>query len=92
MHNSTLKLLLTWQISAVFLTMFFVAVLKTTLIQKSYEKQSTSLGHAIDKDMTLYTAQTNLDFFDKPAFENLTHYKRVSCQARKKNSAYDASK
>ncbi len=92
MQRATLKILLTWQISAMFLTMFFVAVLKMNLIQKSYEKTTTSLLDAIDKDMAIYTAQTNLDFFDQPDFQHLPQYTRMACQARKKNSAYDASR
>ncbi len=88
-YEKVLALLLSWQIFTMFITMFFAAILKSSLMHKNLEKPTRSINEMIDKDMIVHTAQASLNFYELPDNQHISIYKRLALQARKKSSVFE---
>ncbi len=83
--RASAKLQLLWIFATFFLTMAFVGNLKSILVKKTYEPETSSIREIIDKDMRVFIYEGVVGFLglleDKVTIDILS-------QARKTNGIY----
>ncbi len=77
-----------WVIAVFFLTMGFMANLKSSLTRKNFEEATMTMAEMVDKDMTIHSDRLFTNFLELKSDRITGLDKRLLCQIRKKKSTY----
>ncbi len=70
--------------------MMFMGNLKSSLINKNYEKATSTLEQLVDKDMTVHATTSLVGYMKSPVGLESPLLQRLLCQIEKKESTFVA--
>ncbi len=80
-----------WVLTSLFLTMAFLANLKSSLMKKQYEQRTLTLNEMIDKDMRISASPTFTNYLESIAGRAGVLNSRILCQIKKHDSVLDTN-
>ncbi len=81
LRGITSRVMILWVTSAFVLSSAFMANLKSSLINKTYEDKTNTLNEIVDKDMIVHMSRSAADYMETNGEDS-----RLLCQAKKYNS------
>ncbi len=76
-----------WVVATVFLSMAFLANLKSSLMKTQFNKRTMTLNEIVDKDMRVISSATFTSFLEDSKTNSLIN-QRLLCQIKKHNTTY----
>ncbi len=77
-----------WVIAVFFLSMGFMANLKSSLTRKNFEDPTMTLAEMVDKDMTIHSDILFTNYLELQSDRLTELNNRLLCQIKKKKSTY----
>ncbi len=85
-----LTLRMVWIVGSLFISMAFLANLKSSLMKRHFEKRTMTLEEMVDKDMTIHSSDIFTSYLESPNGQSPLN-NRLLCQVKKKDTIFSVA-